>query len=146
MIYNVMANHWGLRSLEVRKDLHPDLIKVLDTALVIVDMSLIEGHRNKKRQDFLYPKFTKVKWPNSRHNTFPSEAVDITPSPFRGYPDRQDPDYPKELARWYALASVISAVGHLLNIPIRTGADWDRDWTYTDQDFDDLGHIELLRR
>lgn len=43
---------------------------------------VLVGHRTKEEQDAAVAKgFSKVKFPNSKHNSLPSKAVDICPHP-----------------------------------------------------------------
>lgn len=73
---------FGKHSLEVRATLHPDLVKVVDEAAKEVNITLLCGHRNQEDQDRAFAEGkSKLKWPKSRHNSTPSEAVDITPYP-----------------------------------------------------------------
>lgn len=73
---------FGKRSLAVRDELHPDLQKVVDEASKEINCSLICGYRGKEDQDKAYSEGkSKLKYPNSRHNSKPSEAVDMVPFP-----------------------------------------------------------------
>ncbi len=48
----------------------------------ILDFSVIEGHRGKEEQDDLFDqRKTKVRYPNSKHNSEPSKAFDWAPYP-----------------------------------------------------------------
>ncbi len=49
----------------------------------------------------------------------------------------------KDTGRFYYMAGAIAAVAHADGVPIRQGVDWDRDGDFSDQEFDDLGHVEL---
>ena len=75
-----MAYNFGKSSKKRLATLHPDLQKVLNEVIKIYDISIICGHRKERAQNkaFEDDKSTK-KWPNSRHNSLPSEAVDIAP-------------------------------------------------------------------
>ena len=58
------------------------LQKILDAAIEIFDFSIICGHRNKEAQDLAFATGkSKKKWPESTHNKYPSQAVDIAPYP-----------------------------------------------------------------
>jgi peptidoglycan LD-endopeptidase CwlK len=71
---------FGKHSLEQRATLHPDLQKVVDEASQEINITLLCGHRGQADQDKAYSEGkSRVKWPNSRHNSIPSEAVDIVP-------------------------------------------------------------------
>ena len=119
---------------------HPNLKLVLDRALSygIMDFTVLEGFRNQKDQDEAFRTGkSKLKWPNGKHNGVPSRAVDIAPFVNRTIP-WDDTRY------WYLLAGIILVAANECNIKIRTGWDWDGDLDLSDQNFNDLGHIELL--
>lgn len=60
-------------------------IKAVMYALIEhVDFSVTCGHRGKEEQNKAYRNgFSKLKWPESKHNSLPSKAVDIYPYPYR---------------------------------------------------------------
>lgn len=69
-------------SMQRLRTCHADLILLATEALADpecpFDMTVFEGHRTRERQDQLYDEgYSKVQWPNSRHNQFPALAVDI---------------------------------------------------------------------
>jgi peptidoglycan L-alanyl-D-glutamate endopeptidase CwlK len=100
------------------------------------DCTIIEGHRGQERQDELFnasPRRTKVPWPNSRHNSTPSKAVDVAPCPV----DWNDRD------RFHYFAGYVQGVASQLGIAVRWGGDWNDDTQVRDNSFDDLPHFEL---
>jgi hypothetical protein len=114
---------------------HPLLKRVFENVIKIVDCKIECGQRDKDEQDRLYRLGrSKVQWPNSKHNSDPSMAVDAIPYPV---------DW-ENLKRFYFLAGVVIAVGHMLGLKIRWGGDWDMDTDLDDQDFNDLPHFELI--
>ena len=125
---------FGKRSMRVLKTLHPDLQAVLLYAIEFYDFSLLEGHRTKAVQNMYYDqKKSKLKFPRSKHNKTPSEAVDLTPYPI---------DW-KDLNRFRALVFFIKGIGAGMGIEIRLGIDWN-DNLKADQSFVDAPHIELI--
>ena len=55
---------------------------VLNEAIKHYDFSVIDGHRDMERQNVYFNEGkSQVRWPNSRHNSYPSQAVDIIPYP-----------------------------------------------------------------
>lgn len=111
---------------------------LLNEAIKVIDFSVIEGHRTKELQDrYFKAKTSKLRWPNSKHNTYPSLAVDIAPYPIRW-------EGPKSAARFYYLQGIVMGLAVSMGIKIRFGGDWDGDGDITDQKFDDLPHIELI--
>lgn len=131
---------WGKQSLAVYGTLHPLLQHYMDRVLQeVADISLIEGHRGQAKQnEYFYgtPQRSKLPWPKGKHNQLPSPAVDFRPYPM---PDRNE-------KLWASLAYIAGRVIQMANedcYEIRWGGDWDRDGDLTDQDFDDLFHLEL---
>lgn len=131
-------NKWGNRSLQVRATLDKRLKKVCDELLTHMDVSLISGHRGQHEQDTLYREGkSKLQFPQSKHNRYPSLAVDMQPYP---YPE-------KEVELWAALgymAGMAKIIGERYGVELRWGGDWDQDGDLTDNDFDDLFHLEIV--
>ena len=132
---------WGRRSLEVYYELDPRLQHYLDRALhEVADISLTTGHRNAVDQNKAFygePQRSKLPWPKGKHNNLPSTAVDFQPHPL--------PDDSRKL--WASLAYVAGRVIQMAaedGITIRWGGDWDSDGDLTDQDFNDLYHLEII--
>ena len=110
------------------------LQKVFNEVIKHVDCSILEGHRDKDRQNKLYEEGkTKVKYPNGRHNRQPSSAVDVTPYPV-DWKDRE---------RQTLFAGFVIGVASQMDINLRWGGDWDQDFQVTDNRFDDFPHFEL---
>lgn len=134
-----MARYWGPKSSRVRRQLCPELQDVVDFIISEVsDISLTTGHRDEATQNSLYPAFTKVKWPNSKHNAYPSLAVDLQPFP---YP-QDDIKLRQQLA--YIAGRAIEWAKHQ-HIDLRWGGDWDQDGSNVDNGFDDLFHFEVRK-
>ena len=88
---------WGRRSLQRLEHVHHDLVELMTVALKAddcpFDVTVIEGHRSNARQAELYaqgrtapgPRVTNAKPGQSRHNSLPSEAVDVGPCDSRGH-------------------------------------------------------------
>lgn len=102
-----------------------------------LDFAVTCGHRNQVDQDKAFrDKASTKQWPNSKHNTLPSRAVDIRPaSPFNAK------DWNDKL-RFARIIGFIECIAVELGIPIRLGMDWDRDGQSIDETFIDLPHIE----
>lgn len=151
--------HFGSASQRRLNTCDYKIQEICNEAIKIINFSVITGHRTKEKQDFLYPKYTKLKWPHGKHNSFPSRAIDIAPyippygAIFGGSTQvdqlSHSQNVSKEKVRAFVhksyarLIGVIEAVAAQKNIPIRVGMDWDGDFDMLDQDFDDLGHWEL---
>lgn len=127
---------FGARSLQNLATVEPKLQAALRRALSygIMDFTIICGHRGKAEQDEAYSTGrSKVQFPNSKHNTNPSVAVDVAPWPI---------DWTDSLA-FARLAGIISAAASEEGISLRWGGDWDKDSSSKDQSFMDIGHLEI---
>lgn len=132
-------------SLMQYQALHGDLQKIIDIAIKHHDFRIQEGYRDKAAQDTYFARgTTKVRWPNSRHNSNPSMAMDLWPfvnGKFIGWNDTK---------QWYYFGGMVVFIGRQLKDSgeightIRWGGDWDRDNDLSDQRFNDLPHFELL--
>lgn len=111
------------------------------------DCTILCGHRNEGDQTEAYESGrSTVQWPNSRHNSQPSQAVDVAPYPIE-WPDpatMTEEQYARALGRWYMFVGYVRATADRMGIAIRCGADWDGDFQVSDQNFHDLPHFELL--
>lgn len=127
---------FGDRSLVRLHQCDKRLIKVLERAIVAgPDFAILCGYRNETDQDrvFLDGK-SKVQWPDSKHNSFPSMAVDIAPYPI----DWSDKE------RFMELVAYVRGVSAGMGVKLRSGADWDRDWNHKEHSFLDWPHLEIV--
>ena len=125
---------FGTRSRMQLNSCHSDLQKLFEEVIKHYDCTILEGHRTEDRQNELYSQGkSKVKFPNSKHNSFPSLAVDAVP-----YPIDWD-----DTRRFYMFVGIVRGIASQLGINIRCGADWDGDLEVKDQNFHDLPHFEI---
>jgi len=116
------------------KSVHKDLRKLFITVAELYPCAVICGHRGKISQNEAYDKgFSKKRYPESKHNSYPSEAIDVFPLPL----DWHDTN------RFYFFAGYVMAVADLLEISIRFGGDWNGNKQFNDNSFNDLVHFEL---
>jgi len=105
------------------------------------DCKIITGHRTEEVQN---EKFelgqSKVKWPNSKHNSLPSKAVDVAPYPI---PKDWGKEW-KDRVKFYELKAILFYEAARANIKLRFGGDWDMDTDYHDNIFEDLVHFEIV--
>lgn len=126
---------FGKRSREALESAHPTWTKIMNEVIKHVDCSVLEGHRSQLRQNELCREGrSQLRWPNSKHNSMPSIAIDVVPYPI----DWKDHDRLRGFA--FFVKGVAASMGH----KVRLGADWDGDFTCKDQRFHDLPHMELL--
>ena len=115
---------------------HEDLQDLFNEVIKHVDCSILEGHRDKERQNKLYDeKKTKVRYPNGRHNASPSRAVDVVPYPI-DWNDRE---------RFHLFAGFVLGIAKSMEINIRWGGDWNQNFEVDDNQFDDFPHFELKK-
>lgn len=101
----------------------------------VIDFAVIQGHRGEEEQNLYFNSGkSKAKFGESKHNTYPSKAVDVVPYPV---------DW-NDTKRFCLLAGVILATAKELNINIRWGGDWNQDGKLKDNKFNDLPHFELM--
>ena len=116
---------------------HEDLQRVFNEVIKHVDCSILEGYRNEANQNKYYKQgTTKVKFPNGRHNSKPSRAVDVTPYPV-DWADRE---------RQTLFAGFVIGVARQMGIKLRWGGDWDMDFKVQDNRFDDFPHFEIVTK
>ena len=123
------------RSLDHLETCDARIQKVLNAAIKNgPDFVVICGHRNEADQNKAFDEGkSKVRWPNGRHNTLPSKAVDIVPYPV---------DW-NDLDRFRVLISYVLGIAEVMGVPMRSGFDWDGDWDEKDERFRDFPHLEL---
>lgn len=127
---------FGTSSQERLATCHSDLQRVLNSAIKDgPDFTVLCGHRTKVDQDkAIASGASKAPWPTSKHNSNPSMAVDIAP-----YPIDWD-----DLNRFRFLAGYVMGVAASLDIKIRWGGDWNKNYDEGDEKFRDFPHIELV--
>ena len=128
---------------------HKDIQLILNELIKYYDFSVIEGHRSKETQ-MKYFAEGKSKLDGvsslSKHQSLPSLAADIMPwasgtNAFSG----------NELdnRRFYMMMGMVKMISIKLleegkiTHSVRFGLDWDGDYTFADQTFHDLPHLQL---
>lgn len=128
-------SNFGSHSVKQLGTCHKDLQRLMTEVIKHYDFRVVEGHRDEEAQTkALQEKKTTLPWPKSKHNAFPSLAVDIAPWPI---------DW-SDTRRFYFLAGLVKGIATQMGIKIRIGADWDGDGMLNDQTFHDLPHVELV--
>ena len=126
---------FGTRSRNSLHSCDDRLKKVFNEVIKTVDCSVLEGHRDKDRQNKLYKEGkTKVRYPNGRHNKLPSMACDVVPYPI-DWNDRE---------RFHLFAGFVIGIAKSMGINLRWGGDWNQNWFVDDNKFDDFPHFEVL--
>lgn len=126
---------FGKKSEERLATCHVDLQRLFNEVIKHYDCTVTCGHRGKDEQDeAVRTGVSKLAWPNSKHNSLPSKAIDVVPFPI----DWDD------MTRFYHFGGFVLAVAKQLGIKIRWGGDWNGDLKFRDEKFKDLPHFELV--
>lgn len=126
---------FSARSREILQTCDPQLIMVFERVVVHFDCTIISGYRSNYSQNDLFQRgLSKLEYPESKHNSNPSRAVDAVPYPIN-WNDRE---------RMSFFAGYVLGIAKENRMKLRWGGDWDMDWQVRDNNFDDLGHFELL--
>lgn len=113
---------------------HPQLQALMNEVIRHTDILVIEGHRGQEAQDKAFREGkSKLKWPQGKHNSLPSLAVDIAPYPINW----------NDLPAFHRLAQVVLETAESMGIKIRWGGDWNGNGSSKDERFLDLVHFEL---
>jgi peptidoglycan L-alanyl-D-glutamate endopeptidase CwlK len=136
---------------------HPDLILIMNEALRAseIDFGIAEGHRPVERQKELYAKgrtqpgkiVTHIDGINDKgkHNYCPSLAVDVY-AWVNGKVSWESKDLNYLAGLFMGIAYELRK-DELITHDIRWGGNWDMDGVILDdQSFDDLPHIEIIKR
>lgn len=128
--------NFGKSSQENLKQSHTDLQRLFNEVIKYYDCTVICGHRDKESQNkAVLEGKSKLKYPQSKHNSMPSMAVDVVPYPI---------DW-NNLKRFYHFGGFVLGLAAQMGINIRWGGDWDKDYDITDEKFIDLPHFELVK-
>jgi peptidoglycan LD-endopeptidase CwlK len=143
-----MPNQWSNRSQLHYDTLHPDLQVMCDTVLVYHDCSILYGHRDKNTQNSLYNDGkSKLKYPQSKHNALPSEAVDLIPyrKGYNPYGNASEARYGSYFCGLVlGIADRLYAEGEM-SMRIRWGGNWSTQRNKPFAKFYDGYHFELFR-
>lgn len=128
------------RSIEHLQKCHVDLQTLMNEVIKTIDITVMCGHRGEKEQNEAFDKgYSKLKYPESKHNKTPSLAVDVVPYPT--YYD--DVTKLKEMGLYIVeVAKKLLDEGKITH-EIRWGGDWDSDGDLNDQTFIDYPHFEI---
>jgi peptidoglycan LD-endopeptidase CwlK len=129
---------YGRTSAKRLADCRTEIAMVAELALYYRDFSVVTGHRDEATQNrMVAEKKSKAVWPKSKHNVYPSKAIDLVPYNGGLCYDHKECAYAAGVVQM--LFNVV--LGHDC---ARNGADWDRDYSMTDTNFIDSTHFELM--
>ena len=102
------------------------LQQVFHEVIKEMDCTILCGHRDEAEQKKAFDSgFSKVKFPNSKHNSYPSKAVDAAPFPINW----------KDVQSFKKLADIVKVKARGLGIKIKWGGDF--------KTLVDMPHFEL---
>lgn len=120
---------------------HLDLQAIFFEVVKSFDCTVLVGYRNEEDQHIAFNAGkSKLDWPNGKHNTQPSNAIDVAPYPI---------DW-NNIKQFYWFAGYVMGIAQRLKDEgkithsIRYGGDWNCDKIITEQQFNDLVHFELI--
>ena len=123
-----------------------DLQLIFRRVLADFDHSILCGYRGQTLQNKAFSQgYSTLKWPESKHNVLPSQAVDAAPY-----------DYSISGIDWEDIERLTYFAGYVMGVAslmydegivskrLKWGGDWDRDTNIKDEKFRDLVHFELI--
>jgi peptidoglycan L-alanyl-D-glutamate endopeptidase CwlK len=124
---------------------HHLLDEVVREVANIVPVVVLCGHRGEAEQNRLEDEGkSQVRYPNGKHNSIPSGAVDLMPmsDTIKSTEDFNRVMNDRETLTYFA--GIVRGVAHSIGINIRWGGDWNSNFDLKDNKFDDLFHFELV--
>lgn len=107
------------------------LQKIFNEAIKYIDITIVEGHRGRERQDKAFrEEKSNAEWPHSKHNTNPSLAVDV--APYDSFHRRINWN---DIEGFMVLSDIIKGIAKRKRIKIVWGGDF--------KSLKDYGHFEL---
>lgn len=104
------------------------LITIVSDVLKVMDVTVLCGHRGKEEQEKAFSEGkSRAHFGQSKHNSYPSLAVDIAPYPINW--DVKDP-------RWNIMCDLVLYIADRYGIKMRLGRDF--------KNLKDYPHVELV--
>lgn len=140
IIINGNMPHFSKTSKKRLATCEQDLQTLFNYVIRYFDCKIICGERTKKAQEKAFNEgFSKVHYPNSKHNRSPSMAVDVVPYPVEW----------KNTKRMKFFAGYVLGIAQRMfndgeiNHKVISGLDWDADTILKDTTFKDHPHFQL---
>jgi len=119
---------------------HPDLQILFNEVILRYDCRVLCGYRGEKEQNEAFEaNYSKVKFPNSYHNKWLSNAVDVIPYPINW----EDLDRMKMFIGYVLGTADMLKKTWKIGSTIVSGIDWDRDFELRDTRFFDHPHFQI---
>lgn len=127
--------YYGEKSMSHFATLAPALQSLCLEIVKHRDCTILCGHRSRPDQEAAVAAGTsRLHFPDSLHNRLPSFAVDLVPYP---RPDWED------IQAFRDFGFFVLGVAAAMNIPLRWGADWNKNYL-VEKGENDFVHFELL--
>jgi len=118
----------------------PELQILFNYVIRYFDCTIICGERGETAQNKAFADgFSTVQYPNSKHNSSPSEAVDVVPWPI----EWNNTDRMRYFIGFVKGVAKMLKMYNAMDKEIVTGADWDNDTVLKDQRFNDFPHFQI---
>lgn len=131
---------YSQKSKDNLAECHQDLQTIFNYVIKYFDCTILDGHRPEEEQNEAFRKgYSKLQFPDSKHNKVPSMAVDAVPYPIEW----------KNLDRMKFFIGFVLGVAKMLKAygavehELVSGIDWDSDTFLKDTNFFDHPHFEL---
>jgi len=107
------------RSMDKLNTCDTDLIRLFLEVVKHRDCTILEGHRNKEDQNKYYAEGkSRLKWPDSKHNRFPSRGVDVIFYPF------SEPDW-DDREEFMFFRGIVYGIASQMGITLNKTISWD---------------------
>ena len=144
---------FGTASLNKLNTADPLLRELFLEIVKHIDCTVLCGYRGQQEQDDAFAAGnSQLKFPESKHNQSPSQAVDVMPwnetDPHIKWPNLKSftKEQMEEIRNYASIAhfaGVVRGMAIEMGIPIRWGGDWNRNFKMENQDDWDMPHYEL---
>lgn len=135
---------YSKNSKNILKLAHIDLRRIFEEVIKHYDNTIVYSFRGQELQDRLFDEgASKLKYPDSKHNSYPAMAVDSGPY--------LNGNISTDMYQNYHYAGFVLGVAEMLfkykviSHKLIGGSDWDGDRDVNDQIFRDLWHFELVK-
>ncbi len=106
----------------------PKIIAIFEEVIKKYDFSVIFGHRGEEQQNEFFAEGSSQKqWPNSKHNSLPSRAIDAVPYPTLYF----------DIPEFFVFATYVFAEANKQGVKLVWGGHWRK--------FKDYAHWELAK-
>lgn len=132
-----------LESNRLLDQAHGDLQVLFERVSQFYKFRITCSVRNEQDQNAAYNAgYSKLKYPDSKHNKIPSMAVDVYPV-VGGKPVLNKVDMLLFAGRVAGIADMLYQIGEI-HSKLRIGADWNSNGAASDEKFLDVAHFEII--